>query len=198
MIEKRDNTSSSNHTYTNSIVHYLMSRLLIYTYNISSIVNTRLVSNTNFQSFCSQRLGWFQYTVQCILQFPAMINVQETPTQHMQRNAVRWGCRIVRRSVRAKMTNQNAPILFLPSESSTKYHLLQLYLFIMIWTYSETKLEPNDRRRKIMDCHYIPILSDMDLTPESLIRINQCNCKAGCTTKYGLPCTEACGLCQRE
>ena len=66
------------------------------------------------------------------------------------------------------MTNQNAPILFLPSESSTKYHLLQLYLFMMIWTYSETNLEPNDRRRKIMDCHNIPILSDMDLTPESI------------------------------
>ena len=72
----------------------------------------------------------------------------------------------------------------------------------MIWMNSETKLEPNDWRRK--DCHYVPIFCDMDLTPEFLIRINHCNCQAGCTTnrcslvKYELPCTEACGLCRRD
>jgi len=73
----------------------------------------------------------------------------------------------------------------------------------MIWMDSKTKLEPNDWRRKMMDCHYIPVLADMDLTPESLIRINHCNYKAGCTTnrcsfvKYGLLWTKACGLCRR-
>ena len=74
---------------------------------------------------------------------------------------------------------------------------------MMILMNSETKLDQNDWRRKMMDCQYAPILSDMDLTPESLIRINYCNCKAGCTTnrcsfvKYGLPCTEAYALCRR-
>ena len=48
----------------------------------------------------------------------------------------------------------------------------------MIWMNSETRREPNDWIRKIMDCHYVPILSDMDLTPESLIGINHYNCKA--------------------
>ena len=38
----------------------------------------------------------------------------------------------------------------------------------MICVSSETKLEPNDRKRKMMDCHNVPILSDMDLTPESI------------------------------
>ena len=73
----------------------------------------------------------------------------------------------------------------------------------MIWMGSKTKLEPNDWRRKMMDCHYIPVLADMDLTPESLIRINHWNYKAGCTTnrcsfvKYGLLWTKAYGLCRR-
>jgi len=30
---------------------------------------------------------------------------------------------------------------------------------------SETKLEPNDWRRTMMDCHYVSIISNMDLTP---------------------------------
>jgi len=47
----------------------------------------------------------------------------------------------------------------------------------------------------MLDCRHVSILSDMDLAPESLLRIIHCNCKTGRTTnhcsfvKYGNPCT---------
>ena len=45
-----------------------------------------------------------------------------------------------------------------------------------------TKLEPNDWGSKMLDCCYVPILSDMDPVPESLLRIIHCYCKTERTT----------------
>ena len=62
--------------------------------------------------------------------------------------------------------------------------------------HSKTKLELNDWEWEILDCRYFSILSDFDQIPKSLLHINHCNCKTGCTNnhcsfvKYGLSCTE--------
>ena len=45
-----------------------------------------------------------------------------------------------------------------------------------------TKLDPNDWEWKMLDCCYVPILSDMDPVPESLLRIIHCYCKTERTT----------------
>ncbi len=91
-----------------------------------------------------------------------------------------------------------------PTESSTKYHSLRVYYQIMVWTGNETGMNVVDWGWKVEKNQLVPIMTNKQAAPETLLRIVHCNCTTACRTPrcscrgYGLPCTPACGSCQVE
>ena len=51
---------------------------------------------------------------------------------------------------------------------------------------------------------FVPLMSTMNVAPDSLLKVIHCNCTTACKTlrcscrKYGLPCTIVCGPCQLQ
>lgn len=56
--------------------------------------------------------------------------------------------------------------------------------------------------RRLEEVHLVPMMSDMNAVPVTLLKLVHCNCTINCTTsrcsrrKYGLLCSSACGSCQ--
>ena len=89
-----------------------------------------------------------------------------------------------------------------PTESSTKFHCFRVYFQTMTWMGTDNDLDPLKWGWRLENNQLIPIMSDMNAAPETLLKMVHCNCATGCNTlrcsckKYGLPCTSACGSCQ--
>ena len=96
-----------------------------------------------------------------------------------------------------------------PTERSAYFHGLRVHLQIMTW-----KMLDNDNSERnpekwgwySKDNVLLPIMTDMDVAPENLLKVIRCNCKATsknqCGTnlcscrKHGLKCVSTCGECQ--
>ena len=56
----------------------------------------------------------------------------------------------------------------------------------------------------LKDNRFVPLMSTMNVAPDSLLKVIHCNCSTACKTlrcscrKYGLPCTTVCGPCQLQ
>ena len=91
-----------------------------------------------------------------------------------------------------------------PTASATKYHPLCSYYQIMIWLGLESSLDATDWSWKIENNQFMPVMTEKNPAPDTLLKVVHCNCTTVCKThrctcrKYGLSCTSACGQCQLE
>ena len=89
-----------------------------------------------------------------------------------------------------------------PTEAATKFHCRRVHYQIMVWMGTDDGLDATNWGWNQQDNQYIPIMSDINAAPDSLLKVIHCNCSNACMTqccscrKYGLPCTPACGPCQ--
>lgn len=66
----------------------------------------------------------------------------------------------------------------------------------------EEYMDPLEWGWKVKDNMYVPIHTDKDPAPQTLINIIRCNCKMYCQSKscscrkHGMECTSACGQCR--
>ena len=57
---------------------------------------------------------------------------------------------------------------------------------------------------KLQNNTYVPVMSDMNAAPDTLLKMVHCNCTTACSTtrcsckRYGLFCSTACGPCQLD
>ena len=93
-----------------------------------------------------------------------------------------------------------------PTESATKYHSMRVHLQVTEWkTLMSVELNPLDWGWKLSNGHYCPIMTDLNVAPDNILRFIRCNCniskKRPCSTntcsckKHGLVCVSACANC---
>ena len=98
-----------------------------------------------------------------------------------------------------------------PTERAVYYHGLRVHLQIVIWKLLDDgsiELKPNEWGWHWKNNLLQPITTDMDVAPESLLKVIRCNCKTTsknqCGTnlcscrKHGLRCVTTCGECFGE
>ncbi|KAJ8364405.1 hypothetical protein SKAU_G00132360 [Synaphobranchus kaupii] len=89
-----------------------------------------------------------------------------------------------------------------PTESATKLHCRRAYYQIMVWMGKEEGMDAMNWGWNLQDDRFIPLMTNMNAAPESLLKVIHCNCSTACKTlrcscrRYGLPCTTVCGPCQ--
>ena len=80
-----------------------------------------------------------------------------------------------------------------PTDSATTFH---------DWDGNGKWHDPLDWGWRLEDNQLVPMMSDMNAAPDTILKIVNCNCTTGCSgprcscRKHGLLCTSACGSCQ--
>ena len=91
-----------------------------------------------------------------------------------------------------------------PTESATKFHCRRAYYQVMVWMGTEDGMDALDWGWTLQYNRFVPLMSTMNVAPDSLLKVIHCNCTTACKTlrcscrKYGLPCTIVCGPCQLQ
>ena len=98
-----------------------------------------------------------------------------------------------------------------PTERTAYFHCLRVYLHVIIWSNlsgSEFTLDPKQWGWKVYRSVYMPITTDMNAAPESLLKFVRCRCKLSAKNpcgsnlcscrRHGLKCVTACGDCRGE
>ena len=97
-----------------------------------------------------------------------------------------------------------------PTERSVHYHGLRVHLQVVLWKVLDDDLEQNPEEWGwyFKGDQLLPIMTDMDVAPENLLKVVRCNCKTSsknqCRTnlcscrKHGLKCVSTCGECFGE
>ncbi|MES9880176.1 MAG: hypothetical protein ABW185_04765 [Sedimenticola sp.] len=87
-----------------------------------------------------------------------------------------------------------------PTTAAAKYHTYRTYFAIQEWLGNVGDLEPTHWGWVRTDSMLTPIMTDMPVAPERVLKIVSCGCKKGCTKrcmcrKSGLYCTTMCSIC---
>ena len=111
--------------------------------------------------------------------------------------------------VLATCTSSVKPQVLPPTERAAYYHSLRVHLQVIQWkSLLGTSLEPADWGWKLRDGYYEPIMTDMKVAPDNILKFIRCKCKTStkspcgtntCTCKKnGLKCVAACGYCHGD
>ena len=98
-----------------------------------------------------------------------------------------------------------------PTERAAYYHSLRVYLQIQVWerlSIRDDDLDPQQWGWRLDGSVLIPIMTDLDAAPKSLLKFVRCKCKltsknpcgnnlCSCR-KNGLKCVSACGDCRGQ
>ena len=74
----------------------------------------------------------------------------------------------------------------------------------MTWMEMQSDINPVDWGWNLDNNQYVPVMSDMNAAPDTLLKMIHCNCTTACSTarcscrRYGLFCSAACGPCQLD
>ena len=87
-----------------------------------------------------------------------------------------------------------------PTSSAAKYHSLRIYYADQEWLGNMHTLNPTDWGWKVQDETITPVLTDLEIAPDRVLRIVSCGCKKACQMwckcrKAGLFCTSMCSTC---
>ena len=89
----------------------------------------------------------------------------------------------------------------LPPTSAAAYnHSLRVYHQVQTW--KGNNMQPCDWGWKVHNANLIPIMTDKDVAPKTILEVIRCNCKSSCTSmrcscrRSGLDCSPACGQCR--
>lgn len=98
-----------------------------------------------------------------------------------------------------------------PTEKTAYFHSLRVHLQVIIWSNlsgSDFTLDPKQWGWKVYRSVYMPITTDMNAAPESLLKFVRCRCKLSAKNpcgsnlcscrRHGLKCVTACGDCRGE
>jgi hypothetical protein len=96
--------------------------------------------------------------------------------------------------ITASATAPLKPELLPPTVNAAKYHILRTHSQVKQWkSLMATDIRPTDWGWKLMDGQYVPIATDLEPAPESMLSIMRCKCRTDsrhpCST---LLCTCAC------
>ena len=90
-----------------------------------------------------------------------------------------------------------------PIGSATKYHSFRTYFPIIQWM-RESNLRAVDWDWAVKSNKFIPVLTDLEAAPQSILEIIRCQCKTdflsrriGCR-KNNFPCTYSCGSFEKQ
>lgn len=94
-----------------------------------------------------------------------------------------------------------------PTENAAKFHIFRTHLQVLQWkSLMNADINPTDWGWKLMDGHYVPIATDLEPAPETMLSVMRCKCKIEskhpcssqhCTcAKNGLQCVAACKNCK--
>ena len=87
-----------------------------------------------------------------------------------------------------------------PTSAVAHYHSLRVYHQVQTWR--GHNLQPIEWGWRVSNLKLIPIMTDKDVAPKSLLEVIRCNCKSDCSTmrcpcrKADLECALACGECR--
>ena len=89
-----------------------------------------------------------------------------------------------------------------PTTANTKYHCLKVYFQILEWKGCTNEVIPLDWGWKRCDGKLMPVLTNLPLAPDELLKMIRCNCQTHCYSmrcrcrKYNLKCSPACSNCK--
>ena len=89
-----------------------------------------------------------------------------------------------------------------PTFAAAKFHCFRVYLQICLWKLSKTSMDPLLWGWKKEGNEFVPIMSDIQPAPDTLLRIIRCNCASDCESrswscrKHAMKCSIACGQCK--
>ena len=102
----------------------------------------------------------------------------------------------------ATSTSSPKPEKLPPTERAAFFHILRVHIQAVRWkTLNADELDPLDWGWKIENGKLIPIMTDQQAAPDSLLNVIRCKCKTGCTSnlcscrKNGLMCVSHCTNC---
>ena len=88
---------------------------------------------------------------------------------------------------------------FPPTSAAARQNSLWTYLQVQQWLGRD--LPPAEWGWKYHNNSLIPIATDLLAAPQKLVKVMNCNCKAGCTStlcgcrQAGMPCSAMCSKC---
>ena len=84
-----------------------------------------------------------------------------------------------------------------PPPLATRFRSQRVYFQIMVWMGMANEMNPTEWGWKQENDQLIPIMTQINASPDELLKIIHCNCSAGCKScrcscrRYKLPCTAA-------
>ena len=96
-----------------------------------------------------------------------------------------------------------------PTENAARYHIFRVHLQAVQWmSLMSSDIKPERWGWQIVDGHYVPLDTDLDVVPAELLDFVKCKCRMDsrrpcsshlCTcVKHGLPCLAACKHCNGQ
>ena len=96
----------------------------------------------------------------------------------------------------------HSPQALHPTTAGTKYHCLKIYFQILEWKEFTNEVISIDWGWKGCDGKLTPVLTNLPLVPDELLKMIRCNCQTDCYSvrctcrKYNLKCSPACSNCK--
>jgi hypothetical protein len=93
------------------------------------------------------------------------------------------------------------PEVLPPTEGASHFHSMLVYFQVMEWKHLKSNLHLQDWGWKLEKGLLMPITTDQDPAPASLLNVIRCKCTASACSnrcscrKNGLPCVTACFHC---
>ena len=87
-----------------------------------------------------------------------------------------------------------------PTSAAANYHGLRVYRQVKGWL--DVELPPEDWGWKFSAGKLLPIMTDLQPTPQKLLELVRCSCRSGCSNmrcsckKHGMPCSTTCSECR--
>ena len=104
-----------------------------------------------------------------------------------------------------KVASRNAvvqPQILPPTSAAAQYHSLRVYYQVQEWLGRASHYNVKNYGWANNDGMLIPITTQLDAAPQSLLQIIHCSCKTGCHTlrcscrKNGVDCSTGCSECR--
>ena len=88
------------------------------------------------------------------------------------------------------------------TSSAARYHSYRVFLQVKQWQGRDERMSLKDWSWKLSSFQVLPLTTDYQAAPESLLKVIQCNYATDCSIvmctcrKHGLDCSSACGHCR--
>ena len=74
------------------------------------------------------------------------------------------------------------PQILPPTSAAKKYHCYRVHYQICVWKEWDSEMLPENWGWRIDEEGFVPVATDLPVTPENLLKAVKCSCKTGCTS----------------